>query len=116
MTSNAHWAFALFAGLISANALAAEDVTQETASVPAQNIDDLSLQDLLKVVISSTKTAQKINDVPAIVSVVTRDEIQHFGYRSVADLLTHTLGFYVVDDFSIPNVAVRGATSGLRSE
>ncbi|HZH04976.1 MAG TPA: TonB-dependent receptor [Myxococcaceae bacterium] len=65
---------------------------------------------------SATKIAQRVEEAPAIVTVITRAQMAQWGYRSVADALRHTLGFYVQDDYVIPNVAVRGISGGLWSE
>jgi iron complex outermembrane receptor protein len=39
-----------------------------------------------------------------------------WGYRSVAELLGHLLGFFVIDDHTTPNVAVRGVSGGLHAD
>jgi iron complex outermembrane receptor protein len=51
---------------------------------------------------SATKTVQKSYEAPAIITTVTRDQIAVWGYRSVAELLGHLLGFFVVDDHVSP--------------
>jgi outer membrane receptor for ferrienterochelin and colicins len=63
-----------------------------------------------------TKTVQTIHEAPAIITTVTRDQMVVWGYRSVAELLGHQLGFYIVDDHVSPNLAVRGSSGGLYSE
>jgi outer membrane receptor for ferrienterochelin and colicins len=65
---------------------------------------------------TATKTVQPIYDAPAIITTVTRDQISVWGYRSVAELLSHLLGFFVVDDHIAPNLAVRGISGGLYSD
>src|SRR4029453_15348628 len=39
-----------------------------------------------------------------------------WGFRSIAEGLSHLLGFYVIDDHTLPNLAVRGSSGGLSSE
>jgi iron complex outermembrane receptor protein len=79
--------------------------------------DDLDLVKLLNVQVSTaTKTSESIDDAPAVITVVTRDDIHRWGYRNVADVLNHCVGFYSVDDHIQPNVAVRGVTGGLAAE
>jgi iron complex outermembrane receptor protein len=76
--------------------------------------DDLDLVKLLNVQVSTaTKTSESIDDAPAVITVVTRDDIHRWGYRNVAEVLNHCVGFYAVDDHIQPNVAVRGVTGGL---
>jgi iron complex outermembrane receptor protein len=65
---------------------------------------------------TATKTSESIEDAPAVITVVTRDDIQRWGYRDVAEVLQHTLGFYAVDDHILPNVGVRGMSGGLGAE
>jgi iron complex outermembrane receptor protein len=77
----------------------------------------MDLADILdQVVVTATKDLQRVQDAPAIVSVVTREEMERWGYRSVAEALSHVAGFYVLDDHVLPNVAVRGVSAGLRGE
>jgi len=79
--------------------------------------DDLDLVKLLNVQVSTaTKTSESIDDAPAVITVVTRDDIHRWGYRNVAEVLNHCVGFYSVDDHIQPNVAVRGVTGGLAAE
>jgi outer membrane receptor for ferrienterochelin and colicins len=65
---------------------------------------------------TATKTVQTIHEAPAIITTITRDQIAVWGYRTVAEVLEHVLGFFVVDDHVSPNLAVRGISGGLYSE
>jgi outer membrane receptor for ferrienterochelin and colicins len=79
--------------------------------------DDLNLMKLLNVEVSTaTKTAESLDDAPAVITVVTREEIVRWGYRDVAEVLNHTVGFFAIDDHILPNVAVRGTSGGLGAE
>jgi outer membrane receptor for ferrienterochelin and colicins len=81
--------------------------------------DDLSLASLLAVpdeVWTATKTDQKNHEAPAVITTVTRDQIAVWGFRSVAEVLGHMLGFYLVDDHSSKNLAVRGISGGLHAD
>jgi outer membrane receptor for ferrienterochelin and colicins len=85
----------------------------------ANRMAEASLEELLNTpleVWSATKTAERSDEVAAIVSVYSRDEIRKWGYQSIAELLSHVLGFYVTDDHAFPNVAVRGVSGGLWSD
>jgi iron complex outermembrane receptor protein len=80
-------------------------------------LDGLDLANLLEnVVVSATKSALREDEAPAITTVVSRDEIRRWGYQSVADVLRHVAGVYVIDDHIVPNVGIRGVSGGLRSE
>jgi outer membrane receptor for ferrienterochelin and colicins len=101
----------LFALLLLATRAAAEETPE------AEAVDDLDLVKLLNVEVSTaTKTAESIEDAPAVITVVTREEIQRWGYRSVAEVLERTVGFFVVDDHILPNTGVRGMIGGLGAE
>ena len=46
-------------------------------------------------------------DAPAVINVVTREEIRRWGYQSVAEELSHTVCFYLIDEHNLPNASVR---------
>lgn len=80
-------------------------------------VEDLDLVKLLNVEVSTaTKTAEGLDEAPAVIKVVTQADIQRWGYQSVAEVLNHTVGFYLIDDHIIPNVGVRGMSGGLGAE
>jgi outer membrane receptor for ferrienterochelin and colicins len=82
-----------------------------------RDLSELDLEALLEnVVVTATKSAVKEDQAPAITTVISRDEIQRWGYQSVDDVLRHVTGVYVIDDHIIPNVGIRGISGGLRSE
>jgi len=95
----------------------AEDEGPPKAEGAPNTVDDLDLIKLLNVEVSTaTKTAESLDDAPAVITVITRDDIDRWGYRSVAEVLTHTVGFYLVDDHILPNAGVRGVSGGLGDE
>jgi len=82
-----------------------------------QAVDDLDLVKLLNVEVSTaTKTSESLADAPAVITVVTDEDIHRWGYRSVGEVLSHCVGFYIVDDHILPNAGVRGMTGGLGAE
>ena len=82
-----------------------------------EGVDDLDLVKLLNVEVSTaTKTAETLDDAPAVLTVITRDDISRWGYESLADVLSHTVGFYVQDDHILPNAGVRGMIGGQGAE
>jgi outer membrane receptor for ferrienterochelin and colicins len=83
------------------------------------DIEDLDLAKLLTTptdVWTATKTEQKSSQAPAIITTITREQIAVWGYRSVSEVLSHELGFYVVDDGVSANLAVRGISGGLYAD
>ena len=95
--------------VIAARAQAAADPT------PAGVSDDfaaLSLEELMQVqvptITSASKFAQKATDAPASITVITRDEIQRFGYRTLAEVLQGVRGLHVTSEGRYSYAGVRG--------
>jgi iron complex outermembrane receptor protein len=59
-------------------------------------------------VISASRYEQGVNEAPASITIITAEEIRLFGYRSLAEILRHTRGFYVSNDLNYEYAGVRG--------
>jgi iron complex outermembrane receptor protein len=105
-------------------ALAADDAKGQSggdegkeASSEGESVSDLDLVKLLNVEVSTaSKTSESVEDAPAVITVVTREDIRRWGYQTVAEVLSHTVGFYLIDDDILPNASVRGVSGGLGAE
>lgn len=93
-----------------ASAAASEAVDGQAEEDLTAGLDDLSLVDLLQLDlrVATTKTNTTVQASPAAVTVISRTDIERFGYRSVAEVLRDVIGTYAVDDHITPNLGVRG--------
>ncbi len=73
---------------------------------------DLSLEELgaVKVdsVFAASKFSEKVTDAPSSVSIVTRQEIQQFGWRTLAEIIRSVRGFDITYDRNYTYIGVRG--------
>jgi outer membrane receptor protein involved in Fe transport len=78
----------------------------------ASDLVDMSLEELMQVDINSVYGAsgfkQKITEAPASVTIVTAEDIQRYGYRTLADILRNVVGFYVTYDRNYSYLGVQG--------
>jgi outer membrane receptor for ferrienterochelin and colicins len=60
------------------------------------------------VVTGASKHAQSLRDAPSAVTVITREDIHRFGYRTLAQALRSVGGFYGSSDRNYDYIGVRG--------
>jgi len=79
----------------------------------------MSLEELMNVKIDTAgKTPERIGDIPASVVLITREEIETYGYRTLTEILQNIPGLYFIDDYSEggANFGVRGFWSGVAND
>jgi outer membrane receptor for ferrienterochelin and colicins len=86
---------------------------QAPATVQAhKDLSQLSMEELMNVqvdtVYGASKFQQKVTEAPSSITIITADEIQKYGYRTVSDLLQSVPGFYVTNDRNYSYVGVDG--------
>ncbi|HVS18272.1 MAG TPA: TonB-dependent receptor [Planctomycetota bacterium] len=71
---------------------------------------ELSLEELLQVevVTTASKVQQTTFEAPGFVTVVTREDIDTYGWRTLADVLRGVPGFWVFEDRNYSRLGVRG--------
>jgi iron complex outermembrane receptor protein len=86
----------------------------EDSLPPAQSarLKKMSLEDLMEIKVQTVYAASKheeaVTAAPASVSIVTEEDIQDFGYRTLGDLLNSVRGFYVDFDRGYSVAGLRG--------
>lgn len=101
---------------------ASPEVTPEAAPAASDEVDYFAdfeqkvLDELINapVVTASGGASESRALSAANVVVITREEISRRGWISLAEVLANVRGLYVIDDFVLPSVAVRGVAPGPR--
>ncbi len=83
-----------------------------TPSSQAKELFEMSLEELLDVeIVTAGKKLEKVADVPASVVVISRHEIETYGYTPLEQILANVPGLYPIDDYAWTgslNYGVRG--------
>ncbi len=90
----------------------ASSVRSAEDSTDLTKLKSLSIDEIMEIkiptVYGASKHEQRITDAPSSVTIVTREEIQIFGHRTLADILRSVRDFYVSDDRNYGYIGVRG--------
>ena len=96
----------LFLALVNPTRVLAQNTRAPTS------LADMSLEELMSISVDSVYGAsgfeQKVTEAPASVTIITSEEIQRYGYRTLADILRNVPGFYITYDRNYSYVGVRG--------
>jgi outer membrane receptor for ferrienterochelin and colicins len=79
------------------------------AQQQTKDLGEASLEELANITVyTASRHVQKATEAPSSVTVVTRDEIQRYGYRTLADILRSVRGFDITYDRNFTYAGVRG--------
>jgi outer membrane receptor for ferrienterochelin and colicins len=98
-----HWLL-LFVMLCAVSVAAQESRQAELGGLSMENLAKMKVES----VYGASKFLQKAVDAQASITVVTAEEIQKHGYRTLADVLRSVRSFYVINDRNYSYVGVRG--------
>ena len=85
---------------------------QEIDSLISKGLFELSLYELMNVeIISATKTGQKVHEAPAIVTVISSEQIENSGATTLAELLQNVPGINIQMNYAYPYMTIRGVAS-----
>lgn len=79
----------------------------QPAVAPTSDPEAILFQDLPSV-FSASKYEQKTTEAPSAVTIITADEIEKYGYHTLAEVLRSVPGFYVTDDRNYNYLGIRG--------
>jgi outer membrane receptor protein involved in Fe transport len=110
---------ATFAGavaLLASQAVSAQQSdapTKAKSTIPAEqdsyDVTSLSLEELLNLGIeSASKISQRAQEAPSVVSVVTRDQMELFGWTHLNEILFRQPSFFPSQDYERVTVGARG--------
>ena len=87
----------------------------ESAVDLVDSTKDLSLLDLLQLeVVSASNASESVARAPAVIDVITAEDIQKYGYRTLGEALESVAGLDLLHDHYQYNLGVRGVTGDQR--
>src|SRR5262250_912893 len=93
--------------LTSAHARAADKVKPASTHNTAVGGEMILFQDLPSV-FGASKYEQKPSEAPASVTIITSEEIEKYGYRTLAEILASVRGFFTTYDRNYTYIGARG--------
>jgi outer membrane receptor protein involved in Fe transport len=88
-------------------------LTPAYAQESIETLLSLSLEELLELpVVSTTKSEKSVRDAPSIVSVMSREQIERYGWFSINDILHSQPGFTPSHDYDRHTLNSRGLFEG----
>ncbi len=79
-------------------------------------LEELPLEELLKINVYALKIPAEIKQVPADVVIIDKSEIESLGFTDLASLISFLAGFYFWTDRSFDDISLRGVPSGIKKK
>ena len=82
---------------------------KEIQNEDQKKLEQMTLEELLSVEVTTAgKKKEKIGEIPASVVVITRQDIEKYGYQTLSEILANIPGLYFTDDYLTQNIGIRG--------
>ncbi len=93
--------------------------TMDSSDLFFNSFAEFSLVDLFELDIKTTTATKSVaisaDEAPSIIHVISRTQIERYGYRTIGEALATVPGIFVIDDYVTSNVAIRGINGGTDS-
>lgn len=86
-------------------------VSLKAFAVEVTDIGRMDLEQLMNVeleTVTASKYSQKLSETASSVTVIGKDQIQQFGYRTLSDVLRTVPGFFITNNRIYDNAGIRG--------
>ncbi|MCK4763872.1 MAG: TonB-dependent receptor [Candidatus Aminicenantes bacterium] len=103
--------------LLFVNLHSQDDFTKDKDKI--QKYFKMSLKEMMEVeIITAGRTPEKVADIPASVVLITREDIETYGYKNLAEILENIPGLFAINDYGEGgiNFGVRGFWSGVAND
>ncbi len=86
-------------------------VSLKVFAVEVNDIGRMDLEQLMSVeleTVTASKYSQKLSETASSVTIIGKDQIQQFGYRTLSDVLRTVPGFFITNNRAYDNAGIRG--------
>jgi len=98
----ARWSGFLIVSILAVGGVSAQPLPGDLTQLPLEQLMAIDL------VYGASRHEQRVTEAPSFVSVITSDDIERYGYRTLADVLRSVHGFYTTYDRNYTYLGVRG--------
>lgn len=91
---------------IKIKALGKENKTLKISEAIQNEFIKIALKDRGQTSVTASRWEQSVNEIPASIVVIEREEIQEFGYVNVQELIENIPGMYIIDQKSFNDISI----------